>query len=53
MLKEVNDFTQSHQTLERKNQGLEKEIKVLNEKNEKIKKDNNRLKDKLKLIITL
>ncbi len=48
---EVNNFTKSHQTLEKENQNMKKEIKALTTRNQKLTKENNNLKSYLKVIL--
>ena len=51
LFKQITNFTQSHQTLEKKNKSLEKEVKNLDDRNKKLQKENNKLRNGLKAIL--
>ena len=51
LFNEVDTFTKSHQTLEKENLNLQREVKALNTINQNLTKENNNLKDYLKTIL--
>ena len=48
---EVNNFTKSHQTLEKENNNLQREVKALTTRNQNLTRENNNLKSFIKLIL--
>ncbi len=48
---EVNSFTKSHQSLEKENQNMKREIKTLTTRNQNLTKENNNLKSYIKVIL--
>ena len=51
LFNEVNTFSKSHQTLEKENNNLKREVKALITRNQNLTKENNHLKDYLKSIL--
>ena len=51
LFNEVNNFSKSHQTLEKENNNLQREVKALTTRNQNLTKENNHLKDYLKAIL--
>ena len=50
LFNEVDTFSKSHQTLEKENNNLQREIKALTTRNQNFTKENNHPKDYLKAI---
>ena len=53
LFNEVDNFTKSHQTLEKQNKNMEREIKALTTRNQNLAKENNRLTSCLEIIIEM
>ena len=53
LFNEVDNFTKSHQTLEKQNKNMEREIKTLTTRNQNLAKENNRLTSCLEIIIEM
>ena len=51
LFNEVNDFTKSHQTLEKENQNLQREVKSLTTRNQNLKEENKKIDSRLKVIL--
>lgn len=51
LFNEANTFSKSHQTLEKENNYLQREVKALTTRNQNLTKENNHLKDYLKAIL--
>ena len=47
----INDFSKSHQALEKENKSMEKEMKYLNARNQNLMQENNTLKSYIKAIL--
>lgn len=51
LFSEVDDYTKSHQILEKENKNLQREVKALTTRNQNLTKENNNLKTYLKAIL--
>ena len=51
LFNEVDNYTKSHQTLEKENKNLQREVKALTTRNQNLTKENNNLKNYLKAIL--
>lgn len=51
LFNEVNNFSKSHQTLEKENNNLQREVKALTTRNQNLTKENNHLKDYVKALL--
>ena len=48
---EINGYSSGYKTLENENKNIKREVQVLEYKNNQLKKENNKLNDKIKRII--
>ena len=51
LFSEVNDYTKSHQTLEKENNNIQRQVKALTTRNQNLTQENNNLKTYLKAIL--